>query len=186
MTYTEQTTLHDGEFITASAYNAFCTNITDHNDRLNQVLFGGGTVASVAIGCIIMWYGTPAELEEGWAICDGENGTPDLRDMFIIGAGGTYSVGATGGLESHNHAGASVNSASGHVHSIGFSTSQSLSNVLTNITSVDLSGSNSIHYHSSYGLNTASSSSHSHSATSTGVSSGLPPYKAIYLIMRIS
>ena len=33
----------------------------------------------------------------GWYLCDGNNGTPDLRDRFIVGAGSTYSVGDTGG-----------------------------------------------------------------------------------------
>ncbi|MCY7294206.1 phage tail protein [Alteromonas sp. a30] len=36
-------------------------------------------------GAIIMWSGT--EVPNGWALCDGENGTPDLRSRFIIGAG---------------------------------------------------------------------------------------------------
>jgi microcystin-dependent protein len=35
----------------------------------------------------------------GWALCDGSNGTPDLRDRFIVGAGGSYNVGDTGGME---------------------------------------------------------------------------------------
>jgi microcystin-dependent protein len=33
----------------------------------------------------------------GWYLCDGANGTPDLRDRFVVGAGSTYSVAATGG-----------------------------------------------------------------------------------------
>lgn len=33
-----------------------------------------------------MWYGTSASVPTGWHICDGTNGTPDLRNRFIIGA----------------------------------------------------------------------------------------------------
>ena len=33
----------------------------------------------------------------GWYLCNGQNGTPDLRDRFIVGAGNSYSHGATGG-----------------------------------------------------------------------------------------
>lgn len=40
----------------------------------------------------------------GWALCDGNNGTPDLRDRFIIGATSTYAPGATGGVNMHVHA----------------------------------------------------------------------------------
>jgi microcystin-dependent protein len=37
-------------------------------------------------GAIIMWYGTNSP-PAGWAICDGNNGTPDLRGRFIVGIG---------------------------------------------------------------------------------------------------
>ena len=35
---------------------------------------------------IIMWYGEKAAIPEGWALCDGNNGTPDLRGRFVVGA----------------------------------------------------------------------------------------------------
>ena len=53
--------------------------------------------ASFPVGGIIMWSGTIAAIPTGWALCNGSNGTPDLRDRFVIGAGSTYAVGATGG-----------------------------------------------------------------------------------------
>jgi microcystin-dependent protein len=62
-------------------------------------------------GTIVMWNGSSAP--SGWALCNGTNGTPDLRDRFIVGAGNIYGVGATGGasevklsveqMPSHNH-----------------------------------------------------------------------------------
>lgn len=52
-------------------------------------------------GGIIIWSGAIDAIPEGWALCDGENGTPDLRDRFVVGAGYGYSVGATGGEEVH-------------------------------------------------------------------------------------
>lgn len=42
-------------------------------------------------GAVIMWHGDPDNVPPGWAICDGKNNTPDLRDRFVIGAGGNYS-----------------------------------------------------------------------------------------------
>jgi microcystin-dependent protein len=51
-------------------------------------------------GGIIMWSGTIANIPEGWALCNGAGGTPDLRDRFIVGAGGAYNPGATGGANS--------------------------------------------------------------------------------------
>ncbi|GAA09691.1 hypothetical protein ATPR_2695 [Acetobacter tropicalis NBRC 101654] len=38
-------------------------------------------------GAIIMWYGSASNVPTGWAICDGTNGTPDLRDKVVVGAG---------------------------------------------------------------------------------------------------
>lgn len=52
-------------------------------------------------GAIIMWSGAIDQIPEGWALCDGNNGTPDLRNRFIVGAGSGYAVGATGGEASH-------------------------------------------------------------------------------------
>ena len=51
-------------------------------------------------GVVKMWYGEASAVPEGWAICDGTQGTPDLRDSFIIGAGGKYALDARGGAES--------------------------------------------------------------------------------------
>lgn len=48
-------------------------------------------------GIIMLWSGAIASIPSGWALCNGSNGTPDLRDRFVIGAGSTYSVGGTGG-----------------------------------------------------------------------------------------
>ena len=74
----------------------------------------------VPIGGIIMWSGTIAEAEAltNWRICDGQNGTPDLRDKFVLGVGSstaasTANQGDTnndnsitlseGQMPSHNH-----------------------------------------------------------------------------------
>lgn len=52
---------------------------------------------AVPPGGIIMWSGET--VPAGWALCDGQNGTPDLRGRFVLGASGGYSVGDTGGEE---------------------------------------------------------------------------------------
>lgn len=55
---------------------------------------------AMPIGAILMWSGAVAAIPDGWALCDGTNGTPDLRDRFIVGAGGAYAVGDRGGAAS--------------------------------------------------------------------------------------
>ena len=51
-------------------------------------------------GIIVMWNSTAASIPAGWQLCNGSNGTPDLRDRFIVGAGSTYAFGDTGGATS--------------------------------------------------------------------------------------
>jgi microcystin-dependent protein len=53
----------------------------------------GGT----PIGAIVMWSGSIETIPQSWAFCDGQDGRPDLRDRFVVGAGTSYAVGATGG-----------------------------------------------------------------------------------------
>lgn len=59
----------------------------------------------VPVGAIIMWSGNNSAIPGGWHLCDGTNGTPNLTDRFIIGAGNTYTTGSTGGSNTHNHGG---------------------------------------------------------------------------------
>ena len=55
-------------------------------------------------GGIIMWSGSIASIPATWALCDGTNGTPNLKSRFVIGAGDTaYPVDGTGGDTSHAH-----------------------------------------------------------------------------------
>ena len=50
--------------------------------------------------CIItMWAGAADNVPSGWHLCDGSDDTPDLRNMFIVGAGSSYSPGNTGGSQ---------------------------------------------------------------------------------------
>ena len=54
-------------------------------------------------GMIIMWSGAIADIPSGWTFCNGSNGTPDLRDKFVVGAGTTYNPADTGGAATHIH-----------------------------------------------------------------------------------
>lgn len=53
--------------------------------------------AVIPSGLISMWSGSAEDIPTGWLLCDGTNGTPDLRGRFIVGAGGDYAPGNTGG-----------------------------------------------------------------------------------------
>lgn len=75
-------------------------------------------------GMTMIFSGALTAIPAGWQLCDGTNGTPNLSEQFIVGAGNTYAVGATGGsffqtltsanLPAHNH----VVTDPGHTHGI--------------------------------------------------------------------
>jgi hypothetical protein len=46
---------------------------------------------------IMMFYGDVGDIPSGWALCDGNNGRPDLRNRFIVGVGSDYVLGDVGG-----------------------------------------------------------------------------------------
>lgn len=52
---------------------------------------------------IWIWSGSLADIPPGFVVCDGTNGTPDLRNRFVIGAGNNYSLHSTGGASSVSH-----------------------------------------------------------------------------------
>lgn len=137
-------------------------------------------------GTIKMWSGKLTEIETGWALCDGSNGRPDLRDCFIMGAGGTYQVGAKGGSASHSH------SLSGSVGDRTLTIAQmpAHTHMVTTIGSGPIKnddGSNSDTY---FGPRETSSTgggqSHDHPLTlSGGQASNLPVFYALAFIIKL-
>jgi microcystin-dependent protein len=63
--------------------------------QLNRI--EDGIASAMPAGGIILWSGSVGAVPTGWALCNGSNGTPDLRDRFVVGAGNNYSVGDNGG-----------------------------------------------------------------------------------------
>lgn len=53
--------------------------------------------SSIQKNVIISWYGSSDNVPQGWHICDGTEGTPDLRDKFIISAGNKFKEKEIGG-----------------------------------------------------------------------------------------
>lgn len=84
-------------------------------EKLNKIeaQLAAISTSNIPAGLISAYHGTVDSIPDGWVVCDGTNGTPDLRDKFVLGAGTTHTVGETGGAEevtltvaqmpSHNH-----------------------------------------------------------------------------------
>ena len=90
------------------------------NLEVSGAISGFGTVP---VGGIIMWSGSENDIPDGWALCNGQTveglKTPDLRGRFVVGAGGAYAVGNTGGAETVT---LTVNQIPAHSHSISAKT----------------------------------------------------------------
>jgi len=143
--------------------------------------FGTFATGAIPIGGIIMWSGSIASIPTGWSLCNGTNGTPNLRDRFVVGAGSGYAVAATGGsadavVVSHKH---SITDP-GHEHTFSSNNSDSgegntlndrsnLSNTRTLISSKEETG---IEETDLEGVD--------------GANKNLPPYYALAFIMRVS
>jgi len=73
-------------------------------------------------GAIALWLGTLANVPKNWQLCNGTNGTPDMRDKFLKCANAGTEIGDTGGSNTHLHASSNshTHTASGtHTHSSG-------------------------------------------------------------------
>ena len=107
------------------------THVSEPGTPVNKALLQHMENHLVPPGAIIMWSGSINDIPVGWALCDGRNGTPDLRNRFIVGAGGSYSVGNTGGsntvtlttsqIPSHSHGAGTLktNTTGSHSHGAG-------------------------------------------------------------------
>jgi len=60
-------------------------------------------VLAIPAGAILLWSGSVATIPVGWHLCDGTNGTPNLTNLFVVGAGDTYNPNDTGGTSVHSH-----------------------------------------------------------------------------------
>lgn len=102
---------------------------TEFSDIVCDGVDCDGNFGILPAGSIMIWSGSAATIPVGWVLCDGSNGTPNLLDRFVTGAGSTYAVGATGGVTSvtltqaempahiHNFSGTLANAGS-HTHSL--------------------------------------------------------------------
>ena len=144
------------------------------------VLSVNGVVnAHVPKGAIILWYGTSANVPSGWAICDGNNGTPNLSGKFVVCSGSSqnsYSEGQTGGknfptltiqqIPPHNHQASSQNKDVNHSHQVQITSKDTQGQEHTHsvdFTSKDTQGQEHKH---SVDFNTEEIGNHSHNAQS--------------------
>ena len=143
-----------------------------------------------------MWSGSIGTIPTGWALCNGSNGTPDLRNKFIIGAfqdsagdSRTTITGSntkTGGTKdsivvthSHTLTGGSVTGTFLTSASVSTSSQGRIATApgVPTVTSVSLSTSSDSPVYTSPTVGSTGSS---------GTDQNLPPYYALAFIQRTS
>lgn len=152
----------------------------------------------VPTGVILMWSGALSNIPSGWALCDGNSGTPDLRDRFILGAGNGEEPGGTGGahsktlvlanLPSHDH-NFTTGSAGAHGHTgrmknfTGISEATGGWNLLRQVGGGDS-------YDKTCTITHTNAGAHTHTGTTAKVGSGTaidirPKYYKLAFIMKL-
>ena len=169
---------------------------------------GSPASALIPSGGIIMWSGLITSIPTGWGLCDGSNGTPDLRNRFVVGAGDQYDRNDTGGADSvtlteaqmpshnhgmstegnHSHSG-STSTDGEHTHRYGQNrtTGEGGSDVIASAYAFDDFSTSSAGSHS-HSLNINSNGDHTHTINNTGGGDShenRPPYLALAFIMKL-
>jgi len=177
------------------------------------------SAALVPVGGISMWTGST--IPAGWALCNGSpytklaGGTivsPDLRDRFIVGTGGSYTAGQTGGensialsrseIPSHQHEASSngasiaISSSGAHEHEYDYIPKNGKGYVLLYNSSNEVlgygnwtqddteGGGNHTHPNSNFTGSTGSGSGLSGSSVGSA-HENRPPYYAVAYIMKL-
>lgn len=144
----------------------------------------------VATNTIIIWSGLLSNIPAGWVLCDGANGTPDLRDRFAKGVStASTNPGGTGGqtsytisssqMASHSHGG-STDSVGSHSHPLGYNNGWEF---YYNGNDNEIQASNTDTVYTTYAGN------HSHTMTTGNTGSGgsvnnTPAYYEVAYIMK--
>jgi len=167
-------------FSSTVALGASATATTQSaNDNSTKVATTAYVAAVIPSGVIVIWSGSAGAIPSGWNLCNGSNGTPDLRDRFVVGAGSTYAVGNTGGTKdaivvSHSH---SI-SDSGHSHDVRIPSRTVGNNATALYSTSDGSTKSTV---TSDSANTGISIN---STGDSGTNANLPPYYALCYIQK--
>ena len=137
--------------------------------------------SGIPIGTIVMWSNRGgASIPSGWQICDGTNGTPDLRDRFIVGSGSSYAINSTGGsttaFGSTDSTTLTINQIPAHTHSYTYNQGSSTNggSCGANVRCSGVGGTTS---------SVGGGQGHSHTISSITT---IPPYYALAYIQKIS
>jgi hypothetical protein len=142
---------------------------------------------NLPIGTIIAWEN--AAIPSGWAVCDGQDGRPNLIGKFVRGASSDGQVRATGGAEDHSHTNPGTAKRATHNH--GGSKSLSIGSGSGSTSGTVGSGDNSAtpghgHGSGSADISISDAGAHSHTVPDTSTVGHIPPYITRVFIQRVA
>ncbi len=114
--------VYSDQTVAQGNYQGYFTNPSFPDDYTavspTQVALAIETV--VPYGMIMLWYGAVSSIPAGWQLCDGSNGTPDLTNVFVIGANADYNGVATSSITNNPQStgGSAESSLPTHTHDI--------------------------------------------------------------------
>lgn len=140
----------------------------------------------VPTGAVITWSGSIGTIPDGWALCDGSGGTPDLRSKFILGAG-TVAVGVTQGALPTATDGSGVSGGTAlTVTQIPAHTHGGVPLLTADVDRGNLSGSSFSIDDTGNTASTGGGEAHTHTTPDHAHVQSLPPYYALAYIMKTS
>jgi hypothetical protein len=148
---------------------------------------------AVITNMIVMWAGAANAIPDGWALCNGDNKTPDLRARFLVGVDESeYQPGDYGDPDSHTHTVSvpanTVDTTTAGVHTHNLPAYWKVATALAQVKKVIDPYPDDVHKQT-----TQESGNHNHQATITykafdsGASSGQnrPKWYALAFIMKL-
>jgi microcystin-dependent protein len=157
-------------------------------------------------GVVVMWSGAVTAIPAGWALCDGTGSTPDLRERFVVGAGGInttntvsggvgYVKGAVGGenthtlttfeMPSHSHGGSVGGGAHTHTFTDKYDSHACKNGVFSSTSGCFMTLDSDA---TTVSTTTAGDGSHTHTINAEGggaAHENRPPYYALAYIMKL-
>ena len=174
-----------GAFVDEDDFNALvnnCKNIYERILVLEATRGGGAPVGSVAL-----WPRALALVPAGWRLCDGSNGTPDLRRKMILGIADDEDdddLLANGGSDTHYHPNPNTNNTGSHSHSAA-AVITTYGGTTSRLEIAGTPCADNIHAHW-VTPTIAAGGSHEHVNGNNNPAENKPPHRKLYYIMRMS
>ncbi len=136
------------------------------------------------IGTIIAW--DNAAIPDGWAVCNGNNGTPNLVGRFIRGAELDDDLRVTGGADSHYHTAPNTGYAGSHNHGGSKSFSASAPSGITGTLGTGATHADESHGHGTITAFISTEGNHYHTTPNTDAANNIPVHIKRVFIMRVA